>query len=68
MAPKSREQRLFGAACLKVTLEQNATSASASTIFLDTLKDLSLVEAEVDAYLREHREEVERALVRGGAI
>ncbi len=68
MAPKSRQERLFGAACLKKTLAENGSSETASSIYQGALTDLGLTDEEVDAYLREHEQKVEAALVRGGAI
>jgi hypothetical protein len=68
LAPKSRQERLFGAACLKQQLERSpGVNASASEIYRGTLRDLDLEESEVEAYLREHQAEVEAALdARGG--
>lgn len=61
MAPKTREERLFGAACLKVTLEKNGGSAM-NEIYTATLADLGLEPGEVEAYLRTARTRVEAAL------
>lgn len=68
VAPKSRQERLFGAACLKKTLAENGSSESANSIYQGALTDLGLTDEEVDVYLREHEQQVEAALVRGGAI
>ena len=68
MARKSREQRLFGAACLKITLEQSGTAGEGGSIYTEALKDLDLTEAEVERYLSENRERVEAALAERGAI
>jgi hypothetical protein len=57
--PRTKEQRLFGAACLKVKLESRG---AASEIYESTLKDLELTDSEVEAYLAEHRDMVEAAL------
>lgn len=66
MPPKSREERLFGAACLKVKLEQTlGDRAGAAEIYQDTLRDLSLTEDDVALYLDQHRGKVEDALIKG---
>lgn len=59
MSAKSKEERLFGAACLKLKLE---ALGGPSEIYESTLEDLALTEAEVGAYLAEHRDVVEAAL------
>ena len=64
MAPKTREEKLFGAACLKVTLEQNGGSAI-NEIYQATLTDLGLESGEVEIYLEQERSRVESALARG---
>jgi hypothetical protein len=51
---------LFGAACLKLTLERSGSAAS--EIYEGTLRDLGLQDAEVAEYLRSHRAMVEAAL------
>lgn len=66
MAPKTREERLFGAACLKVTLERNGGSAM-NEIYKATLSDLGLEAEDVEVYLRTERERVEAALDSGRA-
>lgn len=68
MAPKSREERLFGAACLKMTLAENGSSESTNSIYEGALEDLGLTDEDVETYLRDHGSKVEAALVRGGAI
>lgn len=60
MPRRTKEQRLFGAACLKLTLE--ARGGHPSEIYLRTLEDLELTEEEVDAYLVENRDVVQAAL------
>ena len=62
MAPKTREERLFGAACLKITLERSGSGTAGGEIYRDTLRDLGLTDVEVDAYLDEHRAVVQAAL------
>jgi hypothetical protein len=66
MPPKSREERLFGAACLKVKLEQTlGERAGAAEIYQDTLRDLGLTEEDVAVYLDAHRGTVVEALSKG---
>ncbi|CAN0595628.1 unnamed protein product, partial [Laminaria digitata] len=57
MAPKTREERLFGAACLRVTLERNGGSAM-NEIYNATLDDLGLEAEDVDTYLETERVKV----------
>ena len=64
MAPKTRDERLFGAACLKVTLERTGGSAM-TEIYTATLSDLGLTAEEVDLYLDHARTRVEAALDAG---
>jgi hypothetical protein len=60
LAERTKEQRLFGAACLKLMME--ARGGGPSEIYEQTLKDLDLTEDEVDVYLSEHRDVVQAAL------
>jgi hypothetical protein len=54
---------ILGAAVLKLTLErQGADAALFSVVYEGTLRDLGLRDEDVDAYLREHRDEVEARL------
>lgn len=62
MAPRTRDQRLFGAACLKLTLDRSGQAAAASDLYRGILQDLELTDEEVEAYLREHRPTVMAAL------
>jgi len=64
MPPKSREDRLFGAACLWLTLE-GSMSPRESDIMKGALRDLNLDAGEVEAYLAIHRAAVAEALRRG---
>lgn len=57
---RTREEKLFGAACLKLTLVGH--SGVASDIYEGALVDLGLTDAEVEAYLQRHRAEVEAQL------
>ncbi len=65
MAPRTREERLFGAACLRVKLEKGASPPAANEIYRATIQDLGLTETEVEAYLANHRGAVESALASG---
>ncbi len=60
MPQKTKEQRLFGAACLKLMLESRG--GGPSEIYESTLKDLELTSEEVEAYLEQHRDVVQAAL------
>jgi hypothetical protein len=67
MQRRTKEQRLFGAACLHVMLERTRSGgAGRSEIYRATLQDLELTEAEVEVYLATERSAVEAALARGG--
>jgi hypothetical protein len=59
---KTREEKLFGAACLKVTLEQSGQSAEGNEIYRGALSDLDLSDGDVDAYLGTHRAQVVAAI------
>jgi hypothetical protein len=66
MPPRTKEERLFGAACLKAQLEKAGSSdLGVSTIYQGTLKDLSLSDEEVSFFLDSQREQVEEALAKG---
>jgi hypothetical protein len=56
---RTREERLFGAACLKLSIEGRT---EASEIYQGALRDLDLTDADVNAYLAEHRRQVEERL------
>lgn len=63
MPPKSRDQRLFGAACLRVSLERaHGDRAATLEIYEATLRDLDLTDGDVEEYLSVHRAEVQAAL------
>lgn len=61
---RTREEKLFGAACLKVALAGH--SGGTSGIYDGALSDLGLTDAEVEAYLEQHRAEVEAQLAARG--
>lgn len=60
---KTREQKLFGAAVLKASfaLRGAVDSPAFKGIYPGVLRDLGLTDAEVQAYLEENREAVEKA-------
>ncbi|MEE2902527.1 MAG: hypothetical protein VYC39_09360 [Myxococcota bacterium] len=60
MPPRTREQRLFGAACLKVQLER--AGISRSEIYNGALCDLELTDEDVVEFLSRERGRVEAAL------
>ena len=66
--PKSRAERLFSAAVLRRSfqLQDKQYEDGFRFVYEGVLRDLGLTEAEVDAYLDEHRQEVEAAIGRRG--
>lgn len=62
MPPRSKKDRLFGAACLRLKTPPLSTGEG---IYQSVLRDLKLTEAEVDRYLEKHRDAVEAALESG---
>jgi hypothetical protein len=66
--PKTREERLFSAAVLRRSFElQDAQYRGGfEFVYAGVLRDLELTDADVEAFLAEHREEVERAIGRRG--
>jgi len=66
--PKTREERLFSAAVLRRSFELQNTEYRAGFRFVyeGVLRDLGLEEAEVEAFLEAHREDVEKAIGRKG--
>lgn len=65
--PKSKEERLFSAAVLRRSFELRGDEHREEFAFVyrGVLRDLALVEAEVEAFLAEHRDEIEAAIGRG---
>ena len=61
MAAKTREQKLFGAAVLKVSflLRDAADSPAFKLVYPGVLRDLGLEDTEVDEFIAAHREAVE---------
>ena len=66
--PKTKEEKLFSAAVLRRSfqLQDKDYAAGFRFVYEGVLRDLELTEAEVDAYLEEHRAEVEAAIGRRG--
>jgi hypothetical protein len=60
---KTREQKLFGAAVLKTSfkLRDALESPAFKGVYPGVLRDLGLDDAEVDRYIADHREAVEKA-------
>ncbi|MCP4599745.1 MAG: hypothetical protein GY847_04265 [Proteobacteria bacterium] len=60
MLQKSRDP-LFGAAVLKLsfTLKGSIDQPGFRVVYFGTLKELGLNDSQVDAYIREHRSELE---------
>ena len=60
---KTREQKLFGAAVLKTSfvLKGGLQSPTFLHVYPGVLRDLGLTDEEVDAYLAEHKEAVDKA-------
>jgi hypothetical protein len=61
---KTRRKALLGAAVLKALLRRRAGDDQEKTqaLYDGILRDLLLTDAEVDAYLESHAEEVEQAI------
>ena len=66
--PKSKAERLFSAAVVRraFELQEGQYREGFRFVYEGVLRDLGLEEAEVDAYLAEHRAEVEAAMGRRG--
>ena len=62
MPKKTHQERLFGAACVYVTLERSGLTADKNELYLSTLEDLEVSPDEVERYLSDERANVESAL------
>jgi hypothetical protein len=64
---KTREERLFSAAVLRRSfeLQDREYKGGFRFVYEGVLRDLGLEDHEVEAYLAEHRDEVEAAIRRG---
>ena len=58
----ARKNPLFGAAVVKAVLRKRDGVSATSALYEGILRDLGVTDAEVEAYLDEHREEVEQAI------
>ncbi len=67
--PRTKAERLFSAAVVRRSfeLQDREYAAGFRFVYEGVLRDLELDDAEVDAYLAEHRGEVEAAIGRRGA-
>ncbi|HSD21688.1 MAG TPA: hypothetical protein VLC54_16685 [Anaeromyxobacter sp.] len=67
--PRTKAERLFSAAVVRRSFELQDRDYAAGFRFVyeGVLRDLELEPAEVDAYLAEHRSEVEAAIGRRSA-
>ena len=65
---KTREQKLFSAAVLKMSfqLQERADSPTMKVVYPGVLRDLGLEDKDVDEFIASNREAVEKA-ARGGA-
>ncbi len=64
--PKTRQEKLFSAAVLRLSfeLQDGQYKDGFRFVYEGVLRDLELDAGEVDAYLAEHRREVEAAIGR----
>ena len=67
MPAKSHQEKLFGAACVYVTLERQGLSPALNEMYLATLTDLGVEPGAVEQFLAEQRDIVESALKRRGS-
>jgi hypothetical protein len=63
MTTKTREQKLFGAAVLKVSflLREAAESPAFKVVYPGVLRELGLEDRDVDEFIASNREAVEKA-------
>ena len=66
MPAKTIEEKLFGAACVYVTLERSGMCPETNELYLSTLAELKLPPEDVERYLGTERTAVEQALARHG--
>ncbi len=66
--PKTREEKLFSAAVVRRSfeLQDDQYRDGFRFVYQGVLRDLELTDAEVEAYLAEHRDAVEAAIGRRG--
>jgi len=58
----ARKNPLFGAAVVKAVLRKRDGVSATSALYEGILRDLGVTDADVEAYLAEHAEEVEQAI------
>jgi len=58
----AKKDPLFGAAVVKAVLRKRAGVTATSALYEGILRDLGVSDADVEAYLAEHGEEVEQAI------
>jgi hypothetical protein len=58
----AKKNPLFGAAVVKAVLRTRTGVSAASVLYEGILRDLGVTDEQVEAYLSEHREEVEQAI------
>lgn len=60
---QEKKNRLLGAAVVKAVLRKRSGNAAAtSSLYEGILRDLGVTDAQVEAYLSAHEEEVEQAI------
>ena len=58
----AKKSPLFGAAVVKAVLRKRGGVTATSTLYEGILRDLGVTDAQVEAYLAEHGEEIEQAI------
>ena len=58
----ARKNPLFGAAVVKAVLRKRGGVTATSALYEGILRDLGVTDAEVEAFLAEHGQEVEQAI------
>jgi hypothetical protein len=58
----AKKNPLFGAAVVKAVLRKRNGVTATSALYEGILRDLGVTDADVEAYLTEHGEEVEQAI------
>ena len=60
--PAGRKNPLFGAAVVKAVLRKRHGVTATSALYEGILRDLGVTDAQVEAYLADHADEVEQAI------
>jgi hypothetical protein len=58
----AKKNPLFGAAVVKAVLRKRDGVTASNALYEGILRDLGITDAEVEAYLAAHREEIEQAI------